>query len=40
MGRTKIGGDAARADMIAESGRLIIYADNGQLLAYQLEILD
>ena len=40
VGRTKIGGDAARADMIADSGRLIIFADNGQLLAYELEILD
>lgn len=37
VGRSKIGGDAARADMIADSGRLIIYADNGQLLAYELE---
>ena len=36
VGRTKIGGDAARAD----SGRLIIFADNGQLLAYELETLD
>jgi len=26
--------------MIADSGRLIIYADNGQLLAYELEALD
>ena len=40
VGRTKIGGDAARADMIADSGRLIIFADNGQLLAYELETLD
>ena len=40
VGRTKIGGDAARADMIAHSGRLIIFADNGQLLAYELETLD
>ena len=40
VGRTKIGGDAARADMIADSGRLIIFADNGQLLAYELEPLD
>ena len=40
MGRAKIGGDAARADMIAYSGRLIIFADNGQLLAYELETLD
>ena len=40
VGRTKIGGDAARADMIAYSGRLIIFADNGQLLAYELETLD
>ena len=40
VGRTKIGGDAARADMIADSGRLIIFSDNGQLLAYELETLD
>ena len=40
VGRTKIGGDAARADMIADSGRLFIFADNGQLLAYELETLD
>ena len=40
VGRTKMGGDAARADMIADSGRLIIFADNGQLLAYELETLD
>ena len=40
VGRTKIGGDAARADMIADSGHLIIFADNGQLLAYELETLD
>ena len=40
VGRAKIGGDAARADMIAHSGRLIIFADNGQLLAYELETLD
>lgn len=40
VGRTKIGGDAARADMIADNGRLIIYTDNGQLLAYELETLD
>ena len=40
VGRSKIGGDAARADMIADSGRLIIYADNGQLLAYELEAQD
>lgn len=40
VGRTKIGGDAARADMIADSGRLIIFADNGQLLSYELETLD
>ena len=40
VGRTKIGGDAARADMIADSGRLIIFADKGQLLAYELETLD
>ena len=40
VGRTQIGGDAARADMIADSGRLIIFADNGQLLAYELETLD
>ena len=40
VGRSKIGGDAARADMIADSGRLIIYADNGQLLAYELEARD
>jgi outer membrane protein assembly factor BamB len=40
VGRTKIGGDAARADMIADRGRLIIFADNGQLLAYELETLD
>ena len=40
VGRTKIGGGAARADMIADSGRLIIFADNGQLLAYELETLD
>ena len=40
VGRTKIGGDAARADMIADSGRLIIFADNGQLLVYELETLD
>ena len=40
VGRSKIGGDAARADMIADSGRLIIFADNGQLLAYELETLD
>ena len=40
VGRTKIGGDGARADMIADSGRLIIFADNGQLLAYELETLD
>ena len=40
VGRTKIGGDAARADKIADSGRLIIFADNGQLLAYELETLD
>ena len=40
VGRTKIGGDAARADMIADSGRLIIFADNGQLLAYELETVD
>ena len=40
VGRTKIGGDAARADMIADNGRLIIFADNGQLLAYELETLD
>lgn len=40
VGRTKIGGDAARADIIADSGRLIIFADNGQLLAYELEALD
>ena len=40
VGRTKIGGDAARADMIADSGRLIIFAENGQLLAYELETLD
>ena len=40
VGRTKIGGDGARADMIADSGRLIIFADNGHLLAYELETLD
>ena len=40
VGRSKIGGDAARADMIAYNGRLIIFADNGQLLAYELETLD
>lgn len=40
VGRSKISGDAARADMIADSGRLIIYADNGQLLAYELEAQD
>ena len=40
VGLAKIGGDAARADMIADSGRLIIFADNGQLLAYELETLD
>lgn len=40
VGRSKIGGDAARADMIADSGRLIIYSDNGQLLAYELEAQD
>ena len=40
VGRSKIGGDAARADMIADTGRLIIYADNGQLLAYELEAQD
>lgn len=40
VGRSKIGGDAARADMIADSGRIIIYADNGQLLAYELEAQD
>ena len=40
VGRAKIGGDAARADMIADDGRLIIFADNGQLLAYELETLD
>ena len=40
VGRAKIGGDAARADMIAHNGRLIIFADNGQLLAYELETLD
>ena len=40
VGRAKIGGYAARADMIAYSGRLIIFADNGQLLAYELETLD
>ena len=40
VGRSKIGGDAVRADMIADSGRLIIYADNGQLLAYELEAQD
>lgn len=40
VGRSKIGGDAARADMIADSARLIIYADNGQLLAYELEAQD
>jgi outer membrane protein assembly factor BamB len=40
VGRSKIGGDAARADMIADSGRLIIFTDDGQLLAYELETLD
>ena len=40
VGRAKIGGDAARADMIAHNGGLIIFADNGQLLAYDLETLD
>ena len=40
VGRAKIGGDAARADMIADDGRIIIFADNGQLLAYELETLD
>ena len=40
VGRAKIGGDAARADMIADSGRLIIFTDDGQLLAYELETLD
>ena len=40
VGRAKIGGDAAGADMIAHNGGLIIFADNGQLLAYDLETRD
>jgi outer membrane protein assembly factor BamB len=40
VGRAKVAGSAARADMIAANGRLIIFADNGQLLSYELEVLD
>jgi outer membrane protein assembly factor BamB len=40
VGRAKVAGSAARADMIAANGRLIIFADNGQLLSYELEALD
>jgi outer membrane protein assembly factor BamB len=39
-GRAKVGGSAARADMISDSGRLYVYTDSGQLLAFELEVLD
>jgi outer membrane protein assembly factor BamB len=39
-GRAKVGGSAARADMISDNGRLYVYTDSGQLLAFELEVLD
>ena len=40
VGRSKIGGGPARADMIADSGRLFVFDDEGSLSAFELESSD
>lgn len=40
VGRSKIGGGPARADLIADSGRLFVFDDEGRLSAFELESSD
>jgi hypothetical protein len=40
VGRLKIAGGPARADMISDNGRLFILDDDGKLSAFDLESSD
>lgn len=40
VGRSKVSGGPARADMIVANGRLFIFSDAGQLAAFELEAAD
>ena len=36
VGRTKVGGDGARADMLADGNLLYVYTNDGKLIAYEV----
>lgn len=36
VGRTSVGGDGARADMIADGNRLYVFTNSGKLIAYEI----